>query len=170
MTTYSNLMEDERGRLLPDPDPADLKRREEEAAREAEWTAAVQRREQQIDELCDEIDVVMAPFLKGAMALENQQSRISKGDKKRLEEFKAYCANFDPPLPSLPARSQAVAAFLCKHLDRGPIHLARLARSISNVHLALNFSDPCTDILVRGLLRFSREMPSPSEPQTQEGS
>jgi hypothetical protein len=63
-------------------------------------------------------------------------------------------------LPHLPAPPQAVAAYLSKHLDRGSAHVARLARSISTVHRAVGVTDPCDDILVKAVLRLSRETDS----------
>jgi hypothetical protein len=167
MEEFTDMMRGPGGALSPMRETAEEARLL--ARCRAEEEAAAQRAAD-IQDTCDKLDAVFAPFLKDAMAAENEKSRISARAKKQFEGFKAYCVNFNPPLPYLPACSQAVAAFLCKHLDRGPTHLARLARSISDVHCALNFPDPCADILVRGLLRFSRETPPPFEPQTQEGN
>jgi hypothetical protein len=69
-------------------------------------------------------------------------------------------------LPSLPAPPQAVALFLAD--GRNASRIAKLAKSISIVHKAVGFSDPCDDILVRALLRMAREE-EPSKPEQQKG-
>jgi hypothetical protein len=148
-----NLFQDERGVIFPPPDPAEVKRAEEQAARTAEWEAAAQRRTQEIDALCDRLDAAMEPYLQEHLAAANVKARISPAVKKDFEQFKAYCARYDPPLPHLPARPQAIAAFLVREMSHGSAHASRLVKNISTVHRAVGFSDPATDVLVQAVLR-----------------
>jgi hypothetical protein len=69
-------------------------------------------------------------------------------------------------LPSLPAPPQAVALFLADGRN-ATARIAKLAKSISIVHKAVGFLDPCDDILVRALLRQAREE-SNNTPETQQ--
>jgi len=149
-----NLFQDEHGVFFPDRDPAEIKRAEEQAARDAEWEAAVQRRAQEIDALCDRLDAAMEPYLREHLDVENAQARITPAARKDFEAFKAYCAKYDPALPHLPARPQAVAAFIASQLDRG--NSKRLAKNISTVHRAVGFPDVTQDVLVQAVLRASK--------------
>ena len=79
-------------------------------------------------------------------------------DRMNFLRFKAYCAKLD--LPHLPASPQMVAAFLTTELDKGRPHLNRLIKSISTTHHKADLPDPCTDLLVRALLRLAIDEPS----------
>src|SRR5262245_45454245 len=103
----------------------------------------------------DGIDAALDPYLKDQLAAENAATRVTAAQKKDFERFKACCARWG--LPRLPAPPQAVAVFLVEETERGAAHISRLARSISTIHQAVNFSDPCKDVLVRAILRLARE-------------
>jgi len=128
MKTEANLFDGPGGPLDPSHDPAEDERRRQQ---EREWNERVAQYAAQVQELCDKIDATMAPYLKNQMAVENEKARISAAIKRDFKEFEIYCTKFDPPLPHLPARPQAVAAFLCAQMDRGSAHVSRLARSIA---------------------------------------
>jgi hypothetical protein len=153
----SNLFQDENGVIFPPLDPAEVKRAEEQAARTAEWEAAAQRRAQEIDALCDRLDAAMEPYLREHLAAVNEGARVSAAARKDFEAFKAYCAKYDPPLPHLPARPQAIAAFLVREMSHGSAHANRLVKNISTVHRAVGFSDPATDVLVQAVLRAIKQ-------------
>jgi hypothetical protein len=166
MKRETNLFEGECGPLDPLRDTAENERRRQQ---EAEWNKHVTEYAAKVQELCDRLDAAFAPFLKNQMAAENEKSRVSARAKKDFEEFRAYTARWEPPLPHLPARPQAVAAFICGEMENGSAHVSRLCRSISTVHKAVDLADPCSDILIRGLLRLARETDN-KETQTQEGN
>jgi hypothetical protein len=102
----------------------------------------------------DLIDANLAAALKDELAAENLAARVTASHEADFARFQAYCKRWE--LPHLPAPPQAVAVYLGEQIDRGAKHLARLARSISIVHTALNFPDPCADVLVRAVLRLAR--------------
>src|SRR5262245_28404486 len=102
----------------------------------------------------DAIDAALDPYLKDQLAAENAATRVTAAQKKDFEKFKASCARGG--LPRLRPPPQAVAVFLAEETERGAAHISRLARSISTIHQAVNFSDPCKDVLVRAILRLAR--------------
>jgi hypothetical protein len=102
----------------------------------------------------DVIDAALAPILKEELAAENLASRVTASHKADFVQFQACCKR--QGLPHLPAPPQAVALFLAEEIGCGAKLLTRLARSISIVHTALNFPDPCADVLVRAVLRLAR--------------
>lgn|SRR5262245_15372000 len=102
----------------------------------------------------DQIDAVYGRALKKELAAENATARVTELQRRNFAEFKKSAEKWE--LPYLPAAPQMVTLFLSENCDRGIRHVTRLARSISAVHLACNFSDPTKDPLVRGLLRSLR--------------
>jgi hypothetical protein len=162
MKQATDLMQGPGGFLAPDRDDAEDERQRQ---KEREYSERVEKYAADVQDICDKIDAKMAPFLKTQMAAENERARISSAVKKDFKDFEAYCGRYEPPLPHLPARPQAVAAYLCSQMDRGPAHVARQCRAISTVHTAVGVDDPTRDILVRALLRLSREN-SNKEPHT----
>jgi hypothetical protein len=161
-----DLMQGPGGFLALDRDEAEDERKRQQ---EREYSERMEKYAAEVQTICDKIDAAMAPFLKNQMAAENEKARVSARAKKDFEEFKAYCAKWDPPLPSLPAAPQAAAGFLAGEMEHGWAHVSRLCRSVSTVHKAVDLPDPCSDILVRGLLRLARESDN-KEPHTQEGN
>jgi hypothetical protein len=115
----------------------------------------------------DVIDAAFSPILKDELAAENLASRVSASHKADFVQFQACCKR--QGLPHLPAPPQAVAVFLAEEIDRGAKHLTRLARSISIVHRALNFTDPTEDVLVRAILRLVRADKANNSPQPEKG-
>jgi len=133
------------------------KRRDRELA-EAKQAAAYQAD-------LDAIDKMMAEHLSRELRLENAKTRVRAADKETFRAFQLYCERWG--FPALPTPPQAVAVFRVEQSEKGAAHLARLARGISVIHLACNFSDPTTDILVRSLLRRARTE-KPNSPQEKE--
>jgi|SRR6516225_9641837 hypothetical protein len=131
------------------------KREEQEAAKAAEIEAEVQR-------MCDFIDNTLTPHLHKELEAENATVRVSSQAKADFKKFRACAEEFG--LPSLPAPPQAVAIFLAD--GRNAPRLSKLAKSISVVHKAVGFRDPCDDILVRAMLRQAREEETEPEKQT----
>jgi len=120
----------------------DLKRESEIAA----WESDQQK-------LRDAIDAAIFPHLKAELEAENATQRVSAADRQRFKDFQACCERWG--FPALPAPPQAVAVFLAeKSEEDAAAH--RLARSISVVHRALNFSDPTEDVLIRAMIRQAR--------------
>ena len=107
--------------------------------------------------LCDAIDKNLGLGLKAELALENAETRVTATHQKHFRKFKECAARWG--LPHLPAPPQAAAIFLAEESERGATatHVSRLAKSISQVHTALGFADPCDDVLVRAFLRCVRE-------------
>jgi len=151
----ANLMEDEYGNV---PSEEELARCREQIARDAEWREAVARRDAAIEAAYQDIDEAIAPYVEEELAAVNKAPRVSPAVKKDFEAFRAYCARYRPPLPHLPARGQAVAAFIASQLDRG--NSKRLSRSISAVHRAVGMPDPTSDALVQAVLRMASKSPS----------
>jgi hypothetical protein len=144
-------------------DPEYARRMDEEGARytgvmEAieEWRerAAAAERSAALQPALDSIDAALGPLLKKELAAENAQARITARHKKDFARFRACCAEWK--LPHLPASPQAVAIFLSNETEHGARHVCRLARSISIMHRAVNFTDPTEDVLVRAILRLAR--------------
>ena len=93
----------------------------------------------------DAIDKNLSAHLGRELKLENA---------KTFKSFQACCDKWG--LPDLPAPPQAVAVFLSEKSERGAAHVLRLRNSISTIHRATNFADPCDDILVKALVRLIR--------------
>jgi len=125
----------------------DSRKRREQRAPEAKGAADYQA-------ALDGIDKALSPPLTKELAAENRQTRVTAKAKTDFKMFQACCSKWG--LPDLPAPPQAVAVFLSEESEHGAAHVSRLARSISIVHTACNFSDPTTDILVRAILRLVR--------------
>lgn len=102
----------------------------------------------------DLIDAVYARALKKELAEENAVKRITELQRKDFAKFKAFAEKWK--LPCLPAPPQAVVLWLSEQSERGATRLAKLARSISAVHLACNFNNPVCDPLVQAFLRSLR--------------
>ena len=92
-----------------------------------------------------------APHLKNELARENADTRVRAQHKKDFARFQEFCAKWR--FPALPASPQAVALFLA---GAEAAQISRFANSISVIHRALNFSDPCEDLLVRAMVRLAR--------------
>ena len=122
-----------------------LRLQEKRAAEIAAWEL-----DQQL--LRDQIDSAIFPHLKAELEAENATARVSAADKQRFKDFQACCERWG--FPALPAPAQAVAVFLAEKSEQDAAH--RLARSISVVHRALNFSDPTEDVLIRAMIRQAR--------------
>jgi len=102
----------------------------------------------------DAIDHALSPHLRKELEKVNAETRVTARAKTDFKMFQACCAKWG--LPDLPAPPQAVAVFLSERSEDGAAVVSRLARSISIVHTACNFSDPTTDILPRAILRLVR--------------
>jgi hypothetical protein len=141
----------------------------EQAAAEREQAAAERKAEQEA--LQHQLEGVMLDHLREAIQeeLAADQKKARGGKDKRSHEdfvrFKAFCQRWSPPLSHLPAAPASVAAFLTSELDKGRPHLRRLIKSISTTHHKADLPDPCTDLLVRALLRLASD-----EPSTQKGN
>jgi hypothetical protein len=159
MATTGNLLQDETGAY--GLHPAELRLLQEQAARDAEWEAAAQRRAEEIQAKCDVIDEAFSPYIEPYLELEI--SDRAKADFKRLKDSSASRG-----LPHL--LPQAVAQFLldeaCKH---SRAHVRRLCRNISTVCCALDLKDPTQDTLVRAFMRRLAWTKKPS-PQIQKGN
>jgi hypothetical protein len=119
------------------------KRREKEAPeakRAAEYQAGL-----------DEIDKNLSAYLGKELKLENAKTRATQKAKDDFRAFQACCERWN--LPALPAPPQAVAVFLSEESGRGAAHVMRLRSSISTIHRATNFADPCDDVLIKALVR-----------------
>jgi hypothetical protein len=143
---------------------AELLRCVEIGARETAKAA----RDAEIQPTLDLVDANLSPHLKDELAAENLASRVSASQRLDFSRFQACCKCWE--LPHLPAPPQAVAVFLAEEIEHGAKHLARLARSISIVHRALNFTDPTEDVLVRAILRLVRTEKKTSPPQSEKGN
>ena len=102
----------------------------------------------------DAIDHALSPYLRKELEKENAETRVTKKAKEDFRAFQKSCEKWG--LSDLPAPPQMVAVFLSERSEDGAAVVSRLARSISIVHTACNFSDPTKDILVRALLRLVR--------------
>jgi len=154
MTT---IVLDGKGILSGTIDFAEIEKREaEERALQA---ASAERLEAQ-EATQHQIEGVMLDYLRDEIAeeLAEQKPTTNARDRMNFLRFKAYCAKLD--LPHLPASPQMVAAFLTTELDKGRPHLNRLIKSISTTHHKADLPDPCTDLLVRALLRLAIDEPS----------
>jgi len=133
----------------PEAEERERQERCAQDAREAEliaWHADQQT-------LKDAIDAAIFPHLKAELEAENATARVSAADKQRFKDFQACCERWG--FPALPAPAQAVAVFLAEKSEQDAA-AHRLARSISVVHRALNFSDPTEDVLIRAMIRQAR--------------
>lgn len=111
----------------------------------------------ELQRVYDAIDANCAPHLKNELAKENASTRVRAQHKKDFARFQEVCAKWQ--FPALPASPQAVAVFLAEvEADQ----ISRFANSISVIHRALNFSDPCEDVLVRAVVRLARNEKSNS--------
>jgi hypothetical protein len=102
----------------------------------------------------DAIDKNLSAHLGRELKLENAKTRVRAQHKQDFKSFQACCDKWG--LPDLPAPPQAVAVFLSEKSERGAAHVLRLRNSISTIHRATNFADPCDDILVKALVRLIR--------------
>ena len=102
----------------------------------------------------DAIDKNLSAHLGRELKLENAKTRVRAQHKQDFKSFQACCDKWG--LPDLPAPPQAVAVFLSEKSERGAAHVLRLRNSISTIHRATNFADPCDDILVKALVRLFR--------------
>src|SRR5215813_10438890 len=109
--------------------------------REKETADAKQAADYQVG--LDAIDKNLSGHLGKELKLENAKTRVRAQHKQDFKLFQACCSKWG--LADLPAPPQAVAVFLSEQSEHGATHVARLARSISIVHSACNFSDPTTD-------------------------
>ena len=129
---------------------------EERRQNEAEAAEAAAR----IQYDCDVIDAALTPHLRDELAAENKIKRITDWQKADFKKFQAWCEQKAPQWPcaesALPAKPEVCAMFLSENSASGIAHVSRLVNSISTVHRALNFNDPCEDVLVRALLRQIR--------------
>ena len=120
--------------------------------------------------LCDGIDKTLGLGLKRELAIENAERRVTATHQKHFRRFKDCAARWG--LPHLPAPPQAVAIFLVEQIHNGASakHVSRLAKSLSVIHRALGFFDPCDDVLCRSILRAAREdEPTPTQGTDQNG-
>jgi hypothetical protein len=83
----------------------------------------------------------------------NSATRIRQADRKIFEQFKKYCATWNPALPSLPAHPASVAAFLTNELDRGVAHFMKRLHALVRVHRSVGLSDPSDDVLLKSLVQ-----------------
>jgi hypothetical protein len=132
------------------------------ANRAAAWQAEIKER-------CHAIESILIPHLSKEIKADFAQLKERAERPTTQEDFAKFreCAE-SFGLPSLPAPPQAVALFLADGRN-ATSRIAKLAKSISTVHKAVGFSDPCDDILVRALLRQAREEET-SKPEQQEGN
>jgi hypothetical protein len=140
-----------------DFDEIDRKRAEQ---RRQEQAAAEHERALQAE--LDGIDAYMLPHLKDELAAEAATMRPSPQAREDFEDFRDYCASNG--FPALPARAQAVAEFL---VSVGA-DAERVRNSITQIHNAVGFPDPCADILVRALMRLLRT--ENATPQSEKGN
>jgi hypothetical protein len=157
MTT---IVLDGKGILSGTIDFAEIEKRE--AEERALQQAAAERTADQ-EALQRQIEGAMLENLREEIQEELQDQKkartgMNARDRMNFLRFKAYCAKLD--LPHLPASPQMVAAFLTTELDKGRPHLNRLIKSISTTHHKADLPDPCTDLLVRALLRLAIDEPS----------
>jgi hypothetical protein len=110
---------------------------------------------------CDAIDAYMLPHLKDELAAEAATMRPSPQARADFETFRDYCAR--NRFPALPAPAQVAAEFL---VSVG-VDAERFKSSISAIHHAVGFPDPCGDILIRALMRLLRTEKE-SKPQQKE--
>jgi len=121
--------------------------------------AEAKRAEEEQQRVLDAIDAALSPHLKDELAAENAADRVTKQQKDDFARFRKYCIE-KWELPYLPAAPQLIACFL----GNEPVaEGARLANAISVVHRAVNFPDPCEDILVRAYLRQVRRAETSTE-------
>jgi hypothetical protein len=137
--------------------------REREAERQKEAAAAERLAAQET--LKNQLEEMMLNYLRDEIAdeLQDQKKKSSGSDKRSREDFKRFrehCARLD--LPALPASPQVVAAFLTSEIHLGRPHLRRLIKAISSTHARCDLHDPCSDLLVRALLRLASDQPSPT--------
>jgi hypothetical protein len=120
------------------------------AAKAAAWQAKVQA-------TCQYVESLMLPKLVEQVKADFAQLKERAQRPSTQEDFAKFreCAE-SFGLPSLPAPPQAVALFLADGRN-ATSRFAKLAKSISTIHRAVGFTDPCDDILVRALLRQARE-------------
>ena len=142
------------GGVVLDDSPEVAARDHEERRMQEAQAAELAAWELDQQQLRDQIDAAIFPHLKAELEAENATQRVSATDKQRYKQFQSCCETWN--FPALPAPAQAVAVWLAEESVHGATHISRLARSISVVHRALNFSDPTEDVLIRALLRQAR--------------
>jgi hypothetical protein len=133
----------------------ELEHEEQEKRKAAEqaWEAAEAAQAALVQELCDRIEASILPFVRDEAEAVNATARIAPEDREVFDQFKAYCATWDPPLPAFPANPAAVCAFLVKELDQGDAHFTKRLNAISRIHSAVNMPDPTRDVLCQALVR-----------------
>jgi hypothetical protein len=129
-------------------------RRQEQAA--AEHERALQAE-------LDGIDAYMLPHLKDELAAEAATMRPSPQARKDFEDFRDYCARNG--FPALPSPPQVIAEYLASLSLES--NAERFKNSISLIHTAVGFPDPCGDILIRAFMRKLRTEKE-SKPQQKE--
>jgi hypothetical protein len=114
-----------------------------------------------------QIEGVMLEHLRDEISEElKEQKPTEMSAQGRMDVLclKGYAATLD--LPHLPASPATVAAFLTSEIHHGRPHLNRLVKSISAAHHKADLPDPCTDLLVRALLRLAVEQPTTDKPSS----
>jgi hypothetical protein len=160
--------------ILPDVldfDAINRRIEEREAEERALQTAAAERKADQ-EALLNQIEAGLTPGLRDELAEEIAADR--QLSPKTLAQYradflryKAHCQHWSPPLPYLPGRPQAVAAFLTSEMDRGKAHVRRLAKAITRAHSSADLPSPCDDLLVRATIRLAKEQPTTDKPSSQ---
>jgi hypothetical protein len=112
----------------------------------------------------DYIDAYLLPYLKDELAAEVATARPTPQAIKDFHAFRDFCKRNG--FPALPARPQPVAEFLASLESNA----SRFRNSISTIHRAVAFDDPCDDILVRALMRLLRSEKSNNSPQSEKGN
>jgi hypothetical protein len=123
------------------------------------WDAGLREYERRQEETAqrpdlDAIDAALSPHLRKELERENAETRVTAKAKSDFKAFQKCCERWG--FPALPAPPQAVAVFLAEESERGASHVIRLRNSISTIHRATNFADPCDDILIKAMVRLIR--------------
>jgi hypothetical protein len=150
------------GILSGEHDSEALEKRE---AEERALQAAAAERKGEQEALLDRLEAALTPGLRDELAEEIATDR--QLSPKTLAQYradflryKAHCQHWSPPLPYLPGRPQAVAAFLTSEISHGKAHVRRLAKAITRAHSRADLPSPCDDLLVRATIRLANEQPT----------
>jgi hypothetical protein len=159
--------------ILPDVldfDAINRRIEEREAEERALEQAAAEHKAEQ-EALLDQLEAALTPGVHDELMEEIADRELSPRTLKRYREdflrYKAHCQHWDPPLPYLPGRPQAVAAFLTSEISHGKAHVRRLAKAITRAHSIADLPSPCDDLLVRATIRLANEQPTTDKPPSQ---
>jgi hypothetical protein len=134
----------------------------EQVAAEREQAAAERAAEQEA--LLDRLEAALTPGVHDELMEEIADRELSAKTLKQYRadflRYRAYCQHWSPPLPYLPGRPQAVAAFLTSEISHGKAHVRRLAKIITRAHSSADLPNPCEDLLVRAVIRLANEHPT----------